>query len=106
MTEHEGPVCRHFQQAAELLAKRWTPQLIRALLDGTARFSDLRAAIPQISDHVLSARLKELEASGIVVRSVTPNIPVRIEYCLTERGQDLGGVIAELGVWAERWATV
>ncbi|MDP9298952.1 MAG: helix-turn-helix transcriptional regulator [Actinomycetota bacterium] len=102
----EGPVCRHFQRAAELLAKRWTPQLVQALLAGEARFSDLGAAIPQISDHVLSERLKELEAAGILTRTVTPNTPVRIEYGLTDRGRDLGGVMGELAAWAERWATV
>ena len=103
MTE-EGPVCRHFQRAAELLAKRWTPQIVRALLAGAVRFSDLRSAIPQISDALLSERLKELEGAGIVTRTVTPTTPVRIDYGLTERGQDLGGVMTELGAWAERWA--
>jgi DNA-binding HxlR family transcriptional regulator len=104
MDHPEGPVCRHFQRASELVAKRWNPQLIRMLLTGASRFSDLKSGIPQISDHLLSERLKELEAEGIVTREVTPSTPVRIEYRLTERGRDLGGVIAELGAWAERWA--
>jgi DNA-binding HxlR family transcriptional regulator len=104
MTEESTPVCRHFQQAAELLGKRWTPQLVQTLLAGGARFSDLRAAIPPISDHLLSERLKELEAAGIVTRTVTPHTPVRIEYGLTDRGRDLGGVMGELAAWAERWA--
>ena len=105
MTE-ETPVCKHFQQAAELLGKRWNPQLVRVLLAGDARFSDLKAAIPPISDHLLSERLKELEAAGIVTRTVTPQTPVLIEYGLTDRGRDLGGVMGELAAWAERWATV
>lgn len=105
MTE-ETPVCRHFQKAAELLGKRWTPQLVQVLLAGGARFSDLKAAIPPISDHLLSERLKELEAADIVTRTVTPQTPVRIEYGLTDRGRDLGGVMGELSAWAERWATV
>jgi DNA-binding HxlR family transcriptional regulator len=105
MTE-EAPVCEHFQQAAELLGKRWNPQLVRALLGGGVRFSDLRAGIPQISDHLLSERLKELEAAGIVTRKVTPDTPVRIEYGLTKRGLDLEGVMRELAAWAERWASV
>ena len=104
MTGESTPVCKHFQQAAELLGKRWTPQLVQTLLAGGARFSDLRAAIPPISDHLLSERLKELEAAGIVTRTVTPHTPVRIEYGLTDRGRDLGGVMGELAAWAERWA--
>lgn len=105
MTE-ETPVCEHFQQAAQLLGKRWNPQLVRALLAGNARFSDLRSGIPQISDHLLSERLKELEAADIVTRTVTPVTPVRITYGLTERGRDLAGVIGELAAWAERWTAL
>jgi DNA-binding HxlR family transcriptional regulator len=105
MTE-ETPVCEHFQRAAQLLGKRWNPQLVRALLAGDARFSDLRSGIPQISDHLLSERLKELEAADIVTRTVTPATPVRITYGLTERGRDLAGVIGELAAWAERWTTL
>ena len=100
----EGPVCQHFQAAAELVARRWIPQLLRVLLTGPSRYSDLKAGIPQISDQLLSERLKELEARGIVVREVTPSTPVRIEYRLTERGEDLAGVIGELASWAERWS--
>ncbi len=104
MTEHtETPICRHFQRAAEMLGKRWNPQLVRALLLGASRYSDLKAAIPQISDHLLSDRLKELEAEGIVSREVTPSTPVRIDYRLTDKGRDLAGVIDELASWAERW---
>ena len=106
MKESESPVCQHFQRAAELVAKRWTPQIVRSLLAGVTRFSDLRMAIPQISDRLLSDRLKELEAAGIVTRTVTPSTPVRIDYGLTDRGLDLSGVLDELGSWAERWSDV
>jgi DNA-binding HxlR family transcriptional regulator len=102
----EAPICEHFQRAAELVAKRWTPQIVRALvLTGTMRFTDLRAAIPHISDALLSERLKELEAADVVTRVVTPETPVRIDYGLTERGQDLSGALEELAAWAERWST-
>ena len=104
MNEQESPVCQHFQLAAELIAKRWTPHIVRSLLAGATRFSDLAAAIPNISDRLLSDRLKELEAAGIVTRKVTPSMPVRIDYGLTDRGQDLAGVMDELGSWAERWS--
>ena len=97
------PVCEHFQQAAELLGKRWTPQIVRALLAGTSRFTELRDAVPGLSDNLLSERLKALESAGIVTRSVAPSTPVRICYELTERGRDLDRVIEELAEWAERW---
>lgn len=97
------PVCEHFQRAAELLGRRWNPQILRALLTGSRRFTDLRAAIPGLSDNLLSERLKEFEAAGIVTRTVTPSTPVRIDYELTERGTDLELVIDELAAWAERW---
>ncbi len=101
----ESPICEHFQRAAELIGKRWNPQLVRALQAGVTRFSDLKSSIPHISDALLSERLKELEAGGIVTRTVTPDTPVRIAYGLTERGRDLSKVMDELGQWAERWAT-
>jgi DNA-binding HxlR family transcriptional regulator len=102
--DHEGEVCQHFQRAAELLARRWIPQIVLVLLSGPQRFSDLRAAIPSISDTLLSERLKELEADRILTRTVTPSTPVRIEYALTKQGHDLSGVLGELSGWAERWS--
>jgi DNA-binding HxlR family transcriptional regulator len=100
----EAPICQHFQRAAELLGKRWNTQIIRVLLSGVSRFTDLREAVPSISDTLLSDRLKELEVEGIVTRDVTPSTPVRIDYRLTQQGRDLAGVITELAAWAERWA--
>jgi DNA-binding HxlR family transcriptional regulator len=101
----ESPMCQHFQRAAELIGKRWNPLVVRALQSGNTRFGELRGGIPQISDALLSERLKELEAEGILTRTVTPDTPVRIEYTLTERGRDLTKVMDELAHWAERWAT-
>ena len=102
----EAPICEHFQRAAELIGKRWNPQVVRALQTGATRFTEIRDTIPQISDALLSERLKELEAEGVVTRTVTPDTPVRIDYRLTDRGRDLTKVVDELGRWAERWATV
>jgi DNA-binding HxlR family transcriptional regulator len=102
--EAEGPVCEHFQRAAEIVGRRWTPQIVRVLLAGPARYRDLRAAIPAISDHLLSARLKELEEAGLLTRSVDADGPVRVEYALTEAGEALVDVIEALGDWAERFA--
>jgi DNA-binding HxlR family transcriptional regulator len=100
----EAPICEHFQRAAALIGKRWVPQIVRALQTGSARFGDLKQAIPNISDALLSERLKQLEVEGIVTRDVTPSAPVLIEYHLTQRGRDLTKVMDELASWAERWA--
>ena len=102
----ESPMCKHFQRAAELIGKRWNPQIVRALQSGETRFTDVRNGIAGISDAVLSERLKELETLGIVTRTVTPDTPVRIDYGLTDRGRDLTKVMEELAAWAERWAAV
>jgi DNA-binding HxlR family transcriptional regulator len=67
------------------------------------RYAELRAAIPDISDRMLSERLRELEAAGIVVRTVLPDPPVRVEYDLTEKGRALKPAMNAIGEWAERW---
>jgi DNA-binding HxlR family transcriptional regulator len=103
-TPEDSPICEHFQRAADLIGRRWNPLILRGLQTGVTRFSDLKTGIPQISDAMLSERLKELEAEGIVTRVVTPETPVRITYGLTARGRDLSKVMDELGQWAERWA--
>lgn len=100
----EAPICQHFQRAADLIGKRWNPQVVRALQTGSARFGDIKGAIPRISDALLSDRLKELEAEDIITRDVTPSTPVLIEYHLTQRGRDLTKVMDELARWAERWS--
>jgi DNA-binding HxlR family transcriptional regulator len=104
VSQDEGPVCEHFQRAAEIVGRRWNPQLVRVLLSGPARYRDLRAAVPAISDHLLSRRLKELEAAGIVTRTVDGTGPVRVEYALTPAGEGLAEPIGALARWAERFA--
>lgn len=103
--ETEGQVCEHFQRAAEIVGRRWNPQVIRVLLYGPARFGELRERVPGISDTLLSERLKQLEAEGIVLRTVHGGRPVLIEYGLTESGLGLGKAIDALAEWAERFAT-
>lgn len=95
--------CPLYHRAVELIGGRWTGAILRALLNGVTRFSDLTEAIPGLSDRMLSERLKELEAEGIVERSVIPERPVRIEYHLTEKGRALETVIATIGAWAAEW---
>jgi DNA-binding HxlR family transcriptional regulator len=95
--------CPYYRQAVELIGRRWTGAILRAMLTGVERFSDLSATIPGISDRMLSERLKELEAEGLVVRAVFPETPVRIEYRLTEKGRSLGTVMEAVSAWALRW---
>jgi DNA-binding HxlR family transcriptional regulator len=97
-------VCESFQRAAALVAQRWVPQIVWVLLGGARRYSSLRGAIPDISDTLLSERLRELEGAGVVARTVTPSTPVLIEYALTDRGRELADVIEGLSAWADRWA--
>ena len=99
----DGKVCEHFQRAAEILGRRWTPQVIQILLTGPKRFGELRNAIPGISDNLLSERLKQLEDDGIVRRSLHDERPIRIDYALTEAGRGLEVAIGALGEWAERY---
>jgi DNA-binding HxlR family transcriptional regulator len=103
-TEPDRRVCEHYQRAAEIIGRRWNPQIVQVLLRGTCRYRDVKAAVAGISDHILSDRLRSLEAEGIVRREVTPDTPVRITYGLTEAGEGLAEAIGALAEWAERWA--
>ena len=96
-------LCPRFHKAVELVGARWTGAIIRLLLDGRARFTELRLAVPQMSDRMLSERLRELEREGIVERTVIPEVPVRIEYGLTDKGRALQSAFDAIARWAERW---
>jgi DNA-binding HxlR family transcriptional regulator len=100
---HSPAFCPYYHQATELIGRRWTGAILRALRAGVHRFSDLTACIPDLSDRMLSERLKELEKEGIVVRTVIPDTPVRIDYHLTEKGEALGGVMDAIAEWAHTW---
>ena len=104
--DEDRTVCESFQRAAQLVGQRWVPQIVWVLLDGRRRYSAIRDAIPEISDTLLSERLRELEEAGVVTRTVTPSTPVLIEYSLSERGHELAVVMDDLSTWAERWAAV
>ena len=96
-------VCPYYHEAVELLGKRWTGAIVHVLLAGPMRFSELAQAIPQISDRLLSMRLKELESFEIVARRVWDAAPVRVEYELTPKGKALGPTVTELRRWAREW---
>lgn len=99
-------MCPRYERAAQLLGKKWTALLLRVLMAGPRRFSDFRAQVPELSDRLVSERLKELEACGIVERVVHPTTPVLIEYRLTEKGRALAPVVQAIQQWADRWADV
>jgi DNA-binding HxlR family transcriptional regulator len=96
-------VCPYFHRAVELLGKRWTGAIVDALLRGPRRFSEIAQSIPQISDRLLSARLRELEAEGIVARHVKTAVPVRVQYGLTAKGEALEPAVRALRQWAREW---
>ena len=101
--EAPGRLCPRFHRTVELIGKRWTGAVIRVLLDGPRRFNEILAAIPGISDRLLTERLRELEAASILRREVQAESPVRVTYELTERGGELRQPLDAIGKWAERW---
>lgn len=96
--------CPNYQHAVEIIGRRWTGAILRAFLSGLSHFSEVEAAIPGLSARLLSERLKELEAEGIVERRVIAETPVRIEYALTEKGRALAAVVEAVSLWAQEWA--
>jgi DNA-binding HxlR family transcriptional regulator len=96
-------VCETFHHAIELIGRRWTGVIISLLLQSRCRFATLRDAIPDITDRMLSERLSELEAEGIVQRTVIPETPVRVEYSLTKKGRGLAAAVEAVSDWAHKW---
>ena len=89
--------------AAEVLCTRWTMVLLRELMAGSTRFNDLRRGVPKMSPTLLSQRLKELEAAGIVERRELKGERGVYEYRMTESGKDLGPIVEAFGFWGQRW---
>ncbi|HMG69844.1 MAG TPA: winged helix-turn-helix transcriptional regulator [Gemmatimonadaceae bacterium] len=96
-------VCARFHRAIELIGSRWTGAILQTLLQGKTRYAAIRGAIPDITDRMLSERLRSLEGEELVIRVVTPESPVRVEYELTPKGSELQKALGEIGAWAERW---
>ena len=101
---HPPALCSRFHRASELIGRRWTGAIIFVLLKSTCRFAVLRAAIPDITDRMLSDRLQELEFEGIVARTVIPDTPVRVEYALTAKGRALADAMDAIARWAHKWS--
>jgi DNA-binding HxlR family transcriptional regulator len=101
---HRPELCARFHRASELIGRRWTGAILFLLLEARCRFATLRHAIPDVTDRMLSDRLRELEAEGIIERTVVPDTPVRVEYSLTKKGRALAPAVAAISEWANRWS--
>ena len=95
--EERSACCSLYHHAVELVGKRWTGAILSVLMDGPLRFSEVKLLVPDLSDRLLSERLKELESEGIVERRVSTELPARVEYALTEKGRALYLVLTALG---------
>ncbi len=96
-------VCPHFHAAIELIGRRWTGAILWALGESPHYFAEITAAVPGLSDRLLSRRLRELEEVGLVERSVEEGTPARVSYTLTEKGRALWPVMGDLREWARAW---
>src|SRR5256885_16610851 len=95
--------CSLYHEAVELVGKRWTGAILFVLLEGPARFSEIKECVSDLSDRLLSERLKELEAEGIVERVVVDGNPPRVQYLLTPKGKALEPAVESLKSWARSW---
>jgi DNA-binding HxlR family transcriptional regulator len=99
----DSAFCPYFHEAAELIGRRWTGAILRALLHDVHHFNEIKNVIPALSPRMLSERLRELETNGLIEREVIPSMPVRTEYRLTEKGRELSPVLDAIEEWAHNW---
>ena len=99
-TTHEAGGCRAVADVLARIGDKWTVYVVKLLEDGPMRFNEIRRAIPAISQRMLSLTLRGLERDGLVTRTVTPNIPPRVDYELTPMGHTLSEPLRAVGVWA------
>jgi DNA-binding HxlR family transcriptional regulator len=94
--------CPHYHEAVELIGRRWTGAILRVLMPGPARFSEIGQSVPELSDRLLSQRMKELESRGVVERTAEDGGRC-VRYRLTTMGEDLAPALREIDSWAKRW---
>ncbi len=87
-----------------LFTNKWKLLIIRELLTGTKRFSQLYTALPNITQKVLTTNLRALEGDGFIVRKIYPEIPPRVEYTLTEKGESLDEIVDCIERWGDKYA--
>src|SRR6478752_3147053 len=95
--------CCPVTACAEILSGKWTILLIRDLAEGRSRFSELERSLEGISPRTLSLRLRALEEQGIVERKTFPEVPPRVEYSLTAKGEGLVPIIEDMRAYGEDW---
>ncbi|AIQ18867.1 MULTISPECIES: winged helix-turn-helix transcriptional regulator [Paenibacillus] len=103
MKQDFKPLLAKVEHAYHIIGKKWVNLIIHVLMEGPKRFSELHAIIPDLSKRMLNERLKELEECGLLNRVVIPDRPVKTEYSLTEKGQELGAALCHVEVWAMKW---
>lgn len=96
-------MCFRFHTAIELIGAKWSGAVLRALFTDSHRFADIKAAIPLVSDTMLTQRLRDLEDAGLLERRVIPSSPVHVEYELTDAGRELEPVLDAVIAWSHRW---
>ncbi|KMY50822.1 winged helix-turn-helix transcriptional regulator [Peribacillus loiseleuriae] len=101
--KQEEKLCEKVEQSYHLLGKKWIGLILYTLKDEPKRFSEIATYIPNLSKRVLNERIKELEDSGIVIRNVIADRPIRTEYSLTKKGTELTKALTYFENWAEKW---
>lgn len=100
---NEFEMCPRFEKAVDVLSKRWVALIVFVLMSGPRRFGEIESCLKSLSGKVLSDRLKEMENEGIIERKVYPEMPVRIEYSLTEKGTALAPILGAISNWSSEW---
>lgn len=100
MKDPHSPVCRTISALLQRIGDKWTVLVVQTLAAGPRRFNELRREIPSVSQRMLTLTLRNLERDGLVSRTVTPTIPPRVDYELTELGLSLQKPICGLATWA------
>ena len=98
----ERPACP-VETTLMLIGDKWKILILRDLLTGTKRFGELKKSIGHVSQKVLTAQLRDMEANGLVHRKVYAEVPPRVEYSLTELGQSLKPITDAMGAWGEKY---
>src|SRR5437588_11035891 len=100
MKDPSNPVCRTISTLLSRIGDKWTVLVVQTLGEGSRRFNELRREIPTVSQRMLTLTLRNLERDGLVTRTVTPSIPPRVDYELTELGRSLHDPLHALEMWA------
>ncbi|CAA9504657.1 MAG: Transcriptional regulator, HxlR family [uncultured Sphingomonas sp.] len=100
MKDPNSPVCRTISDLLSRIGDKWSVLVVTTLGDGSRRFNELRREIPSVSQRMLTLTLRNLERDGLVSRAVTPSIPPRVDYALTDLGRSLLSPLSALSEWA------